>query len=151
MHDEAGVHDLDRFVAAQEPVMGRVRADLAEGVKRGHWMWFVFPQVIGLGASEIALNFAISSSDEARAFLTHPVLGPRLVECARAALDWKDRPIGDLFPYPDDLKFRSCMTLFAHVAPEEPVFAEALDVFFGGARDRRTLELLARAETGQDS
>ena len=141
--------DLDRFLHAQEPVMGRVTNDLAEGVKRGHWMWFVFPQILGLGASEIALRYALASADEARAYYEHPVLGPRLVDCTRAALVWAAQPVGDLFPYPDDLKFRSSMTLFAHVAPEEPVFSEALDAFFGGQPDRRTLELIARAETGE--
>lgn len=147
MQDETAIrHDLERFVAAQDPVMGRVAADLADGEKRGHWMWFVFPQIAGLGASEIAQLYAIASSDEARAYLAHPVLGPRLLDCVRAALDWKDKPVADIFPYPDDLKFRSSMTMFRHVAPDEPLFKEALDVFFGGAPDRRTLELIERAD-----
>lgn len=147
MHDETAIRpDLERFVEAQEPVMGRVAADLADGEKRGHWMWFVFPQIAGLGASEIAIRYAISSSDEARAYLAHPVLGPRLLDCVRAVLEWKEKPVTEIFPYPDDLKFRSSMTLFRHVAPDEPLFREALDAFFAGAPDRRTLELIERAD-----
>jgi len=135
-------YGLERFVTAQEPVMDRVRAELRRGRKSSHWMWFVFPQVAGLGSSSTARHYAISGPDEARAYLAHPVLGPRLVECARLAAAVEEGSAAEVFGYPDDLKLRSSMTLFARAAPEEPLFPAVLDRYFGGEPDPRTLELL---------
>jgi uncharacterized protein (DUF1810 family) len=133
---------LQRFVDAQEPVLHRVRAELQRGRKASHWMWFVFPQVAGLGSSPVAQHYALSGLDEARAYLAHPVLGPRLRECAKLAADVEKGSAAEVFGYPDDLKLRSSMTLFAHAAPDEPVFAAVLDRYFDGVADPRTLELL---------
>jgi uncharacterized protein (DUF1810 family) len=135
-------YDLQRFVTAQDRVLDRVRAELEHGRKTSHWMWFVFPQLAGLGSSPTAQAYAISSLDEARAYLAHPVLGPRLVECAQLVAGIEGRSAADVFGYPDDLKLRSSMTLFARAAPDNPVFAAVLDRFFDGRPDERTLELL---------
>jgi len=135
--------DLDRFVDAQRGVYDSALAELRAGHKRSHWMWFVFPQVAGLGHSAMAQQYAIASSDEAAAYLAHPLLGARLRECAQAVLGHGDRDIGDIFPYPDDLKFHSSMTLFADVAPDEAVFQACLDRYFDGAPDPATLARLA--------
>lgn len=133
--------DLQRFVDAQARVIDRVRAELRLGKKQSHWMWFVFPQLKGLGHSETARRYAIHSLDEARAYLAHPVLGPRLRECTKLVLA-ADRPvIADIFAYPDDLKFRSSMTLFAH-ASDEPVFHDALVKYFSGKEDVETVKRL---------
>jgi uncharacterized protein (DUF1810 family) len=134
--------DLERFVKAQDEVYRTVLAELRNGRKRSHWMWFVFPQVAGLGHSEIARKYAIGSSDEAAAYLAHPVLGPRLRECAALVLAIGDRAIGEIFDSPDDRKFQSCMTLFADVAPDEAVFQANLDKYFDGTADPATLERL---------
>ena len=133
--------DLERFVTAQAPVMAGVRAELEAGAKRSHWMWFVFPQIAGLGHSAISRRYAIASLDEARAYLAHPVLGPRLVECTRLVLALDGRPAADIFGHPDDLKFRSSMTLFAR-ASDAPEFRRALEKYFGGEEDTATLERL---------
>jgi uncharacterized protein (DUF1810 family) len=130
--------DLQRFVDAQARVIDRVRAELKAGAKKSHWMWFVFPQVKGLGHSETARRYAIASLEEARAYLAHPVLGPRLRECTRLVLAAKGKTLTDIFGTPDDLKFRSSMTLFAH-ATSEPVFREALEKLCGGAEDLETV------------
>ena len=135
-------YDLQRFVDAQEPVLDRVRAELGRGRKESHWMWFVFPQIAGLGSSPTAREYAISSIEEARAYLAHPVLGPRLVECAELVAAVEGRSAAQIFGYPDDLKLRSSMTLFANAARDTPVFAEVIDRFFDGEADPRTLELL---------
>jgi uncharacterized protein (DUF1810 family) len=136
-------HNLQRFVDAQSPIYSRVRDELRAGQKTSHWMWFVFPQIAGLGSSPMAQKFAIGSLAEARAYLEHPVLGPRLEECTRLVLAAKHRPIGDILGYPDDLKFRSSMTLFSRATDASAVFTEALDQFFDGQPDQRTLERLA--------
>lgn len=130
---------LERFVQAQEPVYGGVLAELRAGRKRSHWMWFVFPQIAGLGSSEMARRYAIADEDEAAAYLAHPVLGRRLRECASivAALDGVSA--NELFGHPDDLKFRSSMTLFADVAPDEAVFQACIDKYFDGEPDPETL------------
>jgi uncharacterized protein (DUF1810 family) len=133
--------DVDRFVRAQEPVIAEVRAELKAGRKATHWMWFVFPQLAGLGFSHRAQFYGIASLDEARAYLAHPVLGPRLVECTELVNAVEGRTAHDIFGSPDDVKFRSSMTLFALAAPEA-VFDAALAKYFGGERDGRTLELL---------
>ena len=134
--------NLDRFVNAQDPVYSDVLAELRTGKKRSHWMWFVFPQIAGLGQSEMARRYAIVSTDEAAAYLAHPVLGPRLRECARLVSTHRDMDIADIFDGPDDLKFHSSMTLFADVAPDEAVFQGCLDQFFDGKPDAATLARL---------
>lgn len=133
---------LERFVQAQEPVIERVLAELRAGRKTSHWMWFVFPQIRGLGHSPTAQRFAIASRAEAEAYLRHPILGPRLRECARLVNEIEGRSVEEIFGYPDDLKFRSSMTLFANVTTDDRVFADALDKYFGGEHDRLTLEKL---------
>jgi uncharacterized protein (DUF1810 family) len=135
--------ELARFVRAQAPVYDDVLAELRAARKRTHWMWFVFPQLAGLGFSATAQQYAIASLDEARAYLAHPVLGPRLRECSALVLAAPEPDAHRLFGSPDDLKFRSCMTLFGRAAPQEPVFTECLDRFFGGEGDPHTLALLA--------
>jgi uncharacterized protein (DUF1810 family) len=134
--------DLSRFVQAQAPVMARVTAELSAGRKRTHWMWFVFPQLAGLGFSAMAAKYALRSLDQARAYLAHPVLGPRLVDCTTLVLAASDRDAHAIFGSPDDLKFRSSMTLFARAAPQETVFGDALAKYFGGEGDSKTLSLL---------
>ncbi len=131
--------DLARFVDAQAPVYERVLAELRAGTKRSHWMWFVFPQVDGLGSSPMARRYAIVSLAEARAYLADPVLGPRLREVTAAVLATQDRSLGDIFGSPDDLKFCSSMTLFAEAGGAEDLFREALRRFWGGAPDAATL------------
>ena len=133
--------DLQRFVDAQARVIERVRAELKAGAKQGHWMWFVFPHIKGLGHSETARRYAIASLAEARAYLAHPVLGPRLRECTRLVLATGGKSIADIFVFPDDLKFRSSMTLFAH-ASNEPVFRQVLEKFYDGVEDLETVTRL---------
>jgi uncharacterized protein (DUF1810 family) len=135
--------DLARFVQAQASVYPDVLAQLQAGRKRTHWMWFVFPQFAGLGFSAMAQRYAIGSFDEACAYLAHPVLGPRLRECAALVLAASESDIHRIFGSPDDVKFRSCITLFGQAAPQEPVFRGCLERFFGGAPDSQTLALLA--------
>ncbi|MHB2210233.1 DUF1810 domain-containing protein [Methylobacterium sp. CM6257] len=139
------VYDLDRFVEAQAGVYPRVLAELQAGEKRSHWMWFIFPQIAGLGSSPMAQRYAIGSLDEARAYLGHPLLGERLRACTRAVNAVSGRSAHAIFGSPDDMKFRSSMTLFARAAPDEPLFAEALARYFGAQPDPRTL-----AKLGQD-
>ena len=139
------VHDpyrLQRFVDAQNDVYDEVCAELRKGDKRGHWMWFIFPQIQGLGSSATAAEFAISSREEAVRYLDHPVLGPRLTECTRLVTLVEGRSIQQIFPYPDYLKFRSCMTLFAHAAQDNRIFLQALQKYFGGEFDPLTLARL---------
>ena len=132
--------DLDRFVQAQDPVLAQVRLELGAGRKRTHWMWFVFPQIGGLGRSATARHYAIGSLAEARAYLAHPELGPRLVECTELVNRVDGRSIGEIFGSPDDLKFHSSMTLFALAQPGAPTFRHALDKHFGGVPDPLTTE-----------
>lgn len=133
---------LARFVEAQAPVMAQVRAELGSGRKRSHWMWFVFPQLRGLGASATAQRYGIGSLAEAEAYLAHPLLGRRLVECTELVDAIEGRSIHDIFGAPDDLKFRSSMTLFASARPATAAFSAALEKHFGGVPDPRTAELL---------
>ena len=135
-------HDLQRFVEAQAPVYERALEELRAGHKQSHWMWFVFPQIAGLGNSAMAQRYAISGVDEARAYLEHPLLGPRLQACAQAMLLHRDRSVRQILGSPDDLKLRSSMTLFAAVAPEQPLFQQVLDTFFEGEADSQTLSRL---------
>ena len=138
--------DLERFVMAQAPIIDDVRRELRDGRKRSHWMWFIFPQIAGLGRSETARMFAISSRGEAEAYLRHPVLGPRLQTCSRAVCLVEGRSAHDIFGDPDELKFRSSMTLFANVAVDDSVFEEALEKYFGGRPDILTLRKLAELD-----
>ena len=131
--------DLARFLAAQDPVIDRVMAELRAGRKRSHWMWFVFPQTAGLGSGAMARRYAIATLDEARAYLAHPVLGPRLCAATGAVLAASDRSLLAIFGTPDDLKFGSSMTLFERAGGADGTFSEALRRFCGGARDEATL------------
>ena len=130
--------DLERFVRAQESIYPRALAELQAGEKRSHWMWFIFPQIHGLGLSPMAVEFAISGLAEAQAYLAHPVLGARLREITQAVLAVEGRSVSEIFGYPDDLKFHSSMTLFASVE-KEGIFAEALRKYFNGKMDAGTL------------
>jgi uncharacterized protein (DUF1810 family) len=133
--------DLTRFVDAQAPVYPDVLSELRQGRKQSHWMWFIFPQLAGLGHSAMAQHYALSSRDEALAYLGHGILGPRLRECTALVNAVEGRTIRGILGSPDDLKFRSSMTLFAAVSPE-PEFAAAIGKFYGGTPDQKTLELL---------
>jgi uncharacterized protein (DUF1810 family) len=134
--------DLKRFVDAQAPVYQRVAAELRQGRKQSHWMWFIFPQLAGLGHSPMAQRFAIAWREEAIAYLEHGILGPRLRECTVLVNAVEGKTIREILGSPDDLKFRSSMTLFGAVS-SDPQFSAALDKYYGGEADRRTLELLA--------
>jgi uncharacterized protein (DUF1810 family) len=134
---------LQRFLDAQAPVIGRVREELRGGRKRSHWMWFVFPQIAGLGYSAMAQRYAIGSLDEARTYLDHPELGARYRECVGLAMAIERRDAHAIFGSPDDLKFISSLTLFARAAPDEALFAAALGRFYSGAMDEATLARLA--------
>ena len=133
---------LSRFISAQDSVYDRVLEELKSGRKRSHWMWYIFPQVDGLGYSATSKHYAIKSMEEARAYLKHPILGSRLLECADAVLAIEGRSASDILDYPDDLKLQSSMTLFASVASPDSVFVRVLDKYFQGERDVRTLQLL---------
>ena len=137
----ADPHHLDRFVTAQEPVIEAVREELRAGAKRSHWMWFVFPQPRGLGTSSMAQLFAIGSMDEARAYLAHPVLGPRLRECCQLLLQVPRLSAHEILGSPDDLKLRSCLTLFSLADPQDALFRQCLQRFYASAPDPRTVAL----------
>lgn len=134
--------DLARFVDAQSSVINEVLSELRNGCKKGHWMWFMFPQLKGLGSSWMANKYGISSRAEAEAFLAHPILGPRLIECTQLVIRVDDRSVEHIFGDVDALKFRSSMTLFSEVAQDCSVFKGAMEKYFGGRPDRRTLERL---------
>ena len=144
-------YHLQRFVDAQDPVFAQVCAELAAGAKTSHWMWFVFPQLKALGRSDIARHYGIASSAEASAYWEHAVLGPRLKTCVERVLAVNGKTALQIFGSPDDLKLRSSLTLFAQVAPQEPVFRQALEKYYGGQPDAKTLELLAAAGPARDS
>lgn len=135
-------YNLRRFVEAQEPVYTQVCAELRQGRKTSHWMWFIFPQIRGLGSSETALYFAIADRHEAAAYAAHPVLGVRLQECTRLVLQVQNKSVEQIFGYPDNLKFHSSMTLFAQTADDKRVFLDALKEYFSGAPDPQTLARL---------
>ncbi|QTH11747.1 DUF1810 domain-containing protein [Pseudomonas corrugata] len=139
MHD---TYNLFRFVEAQRPVFSSVMDELRAGRKTSHWMWFIFPQLEGLGRSGMAARFAISGLAEARAYLQHAVLGPRLEACVTTVLQHHDMSARQIFGSPDDLKFRSCLTLFMTAQPESALYPQALDQFYSGEPDSRTLLLL---------
>ena len=134
--------NLSRFVEAQDRVYGTVLTELRAGQKRSHWMWYIFPQIDGLGYSPMAKRYAIRNLDEARGYLDHPVLGPRLVECAQLLLDVKGRSLAQIFGDPDDMKLVSCMTLFAQVAEPDSVFVRVLNKYGCANQDLKTLRIL---------
>lgn len=135
-------YNLQRFIDAQDDIFQQVCAELRTGQKRSHWMWFIFPQIKGLGSSAMALHFAITSLDEARAYLEHPVLGARLRECTRLVNAIEGRSIGQVFGYPDDMKFHSSMTLFSCTDTDDQVFSGALRKYFNSDLDALTLKCL---------
>ena len=137
-------HNLDRFIEAQDPIYSRVITELKSGKKRTHWMWFIFPQVAGLGRSPTSQYYAIKSTDEAQQYLNHPVLGERLKECAEILLGIENRSAREVFGTPDDLKLRSSMTLFANISGPGSVFEEVLSKFFQGRQCQRTLAFLKK-------
>ncbi|WP_043301065.1 DUF1810 domain-containing protein [Pseudomonas sp. M47T1] len=135
-------YNLQRFVEAQRPVFDQALHELQDGQKRTHWMWFIFPQIQGLGRTETARHFAISGAGEALAYLQHSTLGPRLLQATEAVARFQGRPISQILAPPDDLKLRSCMTLFANVADDPLPFNQVLDAFFDGQPDAKTLDAL---------
>jgi uncharacterized protein (DUF1810 family) len=138
----ADPYNLERFVQAQNSVYEEVLFELKNGTKVSHWMWFIFPQIKGLGRSPTSIEFAISSREEAQAYLHHSLLGPRLKECTQLVLLTEGRSIEQIFGSPDDFKFRSSMTLFAQVSPHDDIFIKALDKYFQGKPDQLTLDRL---------
>ncbi len=142
-------HDLNRFVQAQENDYERALSEVKSGRKRSHWMWYIFPQFDGLAFSSTSKRYAIKNVAEAKAYLSHPILGPRLIQCAEAALSVEGRSAYEIFGSPDDLKLKSCATLFAFVSPPGSVFEQLLDKFFQGDRDRKTLDLLDVTDASQ--
>jgi uncharacterized protein (DUF1810 family) len=138
-------YNLNRFVIAQQPAYDQVLAELRGGRKQSHWMWFIFPQIKGLGHSDMAQRFAIDSLEQANAYLLHPLLGSRLRECSRLVADIQGRLIEEIFGYPDDMKFHSCMTLFSEASQDDEIFKQCLQKYFAGEKDPHTLAKL----TGQ--
>jgi uncharacterized protein (DUF1810 family) len=134
---------LERFVTAQAPVIEHALAELRAGAKQSHWMWFVFPQFSGLGHSAMSRTYALQSLQEARSYLAHPVLGTRYRECCQAVMNVKDKSAREIFGTPDDVKFRSSLTLFGEAAPQEVLFSNLLEKYFAGEPDEATLDLLA--------
>jgi len=140
------IFNLHRFIEAQEGSYPSVLQELEAGQKRSHWMWYIFPQIEGLGGSSMSKMYAISSREEAHAYTEHPILGARLRECTQLVLNAQGCPVKQIFPYPDDLKFRSCMTLFEASAMDPAIFAAALLEYFAGNRDQLTLSILRKAQ-----
>jgi uncharacterized protein (DUF1810 family) len=135
-------YNLEHFIDAQNSVYERVRAELSAGQKQGHWIWFIFPQLRGLGMSAMSQEFGISSLDEAKAYINHPILGARLRECTQLVLNVQNRSVDEIFGYPDNLKFKSSMTLFAKSISDNLIFKNTLEKYFGGEGDPSTLERL---------
>ncbi len=142
MAGSSDLYDLGRFEQAQADDYERAFSEIASGRKRTHWMWYIFPQIDGLAFSSTSRRYAIKSVNEARAYLAHPILGPRLQECAEAVVRLEGRSAREIFGSPDDLKLRSCATLFACVSPPDSVFERLLKKYYQGRRDDRTLQLL---------
>ena len=140
-------YGLSRFIEAQDTDYEQALAEIRSGRKRSHWMWYVFPQFTGLGSSPTSSHYAIKSRDEAEAYLSHPILGRRLVECAEAVVQIRDRSALEVFGSPDDMKLRSSATLFASLSPEGSVFHRLIDQHFDGRRDDRTIELMGPARS----
>jgi uncharacterized protein (DUF1810 family) len=141
-HSKDDPYNLSRFLRAQEGDYERALSEVRSGRKRTHWMWYIFPQIDGLGFSSTAKHYSIKSAEETRAYLDHPILGPRLLECAEAVVAVEGRTAREIFGSPDDLKLRSCATLFACVSPPGSVFDRLLGKYYGGGRDDKTLHLL---------
>ncbi|MGE0467932.1 MAG: DUF1810 domain-containing protein [Nitrospira sp.] len=137
-------YNLHRFLTAQEPVYDTVLAELRAGKKSSHWIWFIFPQIAGLGRSGMVQQFAIGSLDEAKTYQQHPTLGPRLRACTQLVLEVNGRSAEEIFGYPDNLKFQSCMTLFLTAAPDNTIFKDALLTYFDGQPDQQTLDILVQ-------
>ena len=148
MAGDGDPYDLERFVEAQRGVFEQACAELRRGRKAGHWIWFIFPQIAGLGFSGMSQWYSIRSLDEARAYLAHPVLGVRLREICEIVSGIKDKTAHEIFGSPDDMKLRSSMTLFARAAEDDAVFIEVLRKYFGGVEDERTVELMGDASSG---
>ncbi len=138
--------DLERFAIAQEGVYSQVLSELKSGQKRTHWMWYIFPQIEGLAASETSQFYAIKSPEEARAYLAHPLLGKRLLECSQAVLAIQGRSVSEIFAFPDDLKLKSSMTLFARFSEKNSIFFRILEKYFSGEQDVKTLQLLDKLD-----
>jgi uncharacterized protein (DUF1810 family) len=138
-------HPFAHFIEEQQSCYQKVLSELSEGRKQTHWMWFIFPQLAGLGSSSMARRFAMHSVEEAQQFFSDRLLGRRLLECTELVMRTRDRRISEIFDYPDDLKFHSSMTLFAIAVPEECIFREALAKYFDGKQDVKTLALLVPA------
>jgi uncharacterized protein (DUF1810 family) len=147
-NSEPDPFDLNRFLQAQDGLYDQALAELNAGRKESHWMWFIFPQIDGLGRSSTARFYAIKSLPEAKAYLNHPLLGPRIIACAEALLKRKGTSAADIFGYPDDLKLRSSMTLFACIADPDSVFARVLGQYFEGQPDQQTIDLLRESGSG---
>jgi uncharacterized protein (DUF1810 family) len=146
--DASDPYDLNRFVQAQNAIYDEALGEIKRGRKTSHWMWYIFPQLAGLGFSAISRQYSIKSVAEAEAYLAHPILGPRLKECAEAVLCVEGRSAHEIFGSPDDMKLRSCATLFARVSPPGSVFQRVLDEYFQDKPDRKTLDLLGIASKG---
>ena len=142
MGTSADPHDLQRFLDAQDSVYGEVLSELRKGLKTGHWMWFIFPQLRVLGSSPLSVKYGVSSLDEARAYMKHPILSARLIECTELVTRVSGRSIDEIFGHIDSLKFRSCMTLFAQASPENGIFKDALKKYFSGDYDNETMKRL---------
>jgi len=145
MEDHDDQFDLQRFVDAQNAVFDRVCGELRAGWKQSHWMWFIFPQLTGLGSSAMAERYAISGKPETHAYLAHEILGPRLRQCTQLVNEVEDRSVHEIFAYPDDLKFHSSITLFATVTSDNQIFSDTLRKYFSGQLDRQTLARLQTA------
>jgi len=149
MSTRSDPYQLERFVEAQDDDYERALSEIRRGRKQSHWMWYVFPQFDGLGVSATSKHYALKSVAEARAFLAHPVLGPRLLECADAVLRVDDRTATEIFGYPDNMKLQSCATLFASVSAADSVFHRLLEKYFDGEMDARTVRLIAERDQHQ--
>ena len=134
--------DLERFIIAQKGVYNNILSELKSGQKRTHWMWYIFPQIDGLGKSTTSRLYALKSIEEAKQYLDHQILGIRLIECTETVLDTQGHSISDIFKFPDDIKFRSSMTLFAHISRPNSIFSLLLEKYFGGNKDEKTLKIL---------
>lgn len=142
-HISTDPHNLARFVDAQASLYDRALAEIRAGRKQSHWMWFIFPQIAGLGTSPTAQHYAIKSLAEARAYLSHPILGRRLIECAEAANAIEGKSASEIFGFPDDMKLRSSATLFAEISPPGSAFDRLLQKYFGGDKDPKTISIIA--------
>jgi uncharacterized protein (DUF1810 family) len=151
MTNANGTFDLSRFTSAQENIYNSVLAELRNGRKRTHWMWYIFPQVDGLGHSATSKHYAIKSLEEARQYLNHPVLGQRLMECAEAVFAVEGGSASEIFGYPDDLKLKSSMTLFAYIAAPGCVFSRVIDKYFNGEQDALTLQILDKLKANEST